>query len=130
MAIKNFHYIDISSSFVPHPITGDLTVIRDEPDVGASIVNLISTNHYDMPFQPWVGGHITALLFEPNTSITQHAIKKRIIDTISKYEPRAEVVRVDVNFLEINNGYNIKIEFKVVGRDRPTTVDVILRRTR
>ena len=45
-------YSDVSSTFTPHPVTGKVTVLRNEDAVKRAIRNLILTDIYERPYEP------------------------------------------------------------------------------
>ena len=58
-------------------------------------------------------------------------IKQEIAKFINKYEPRVRVQRIYCNVDFDNNGYNVVMQYKIVGRDdRPVALDFFLERTR
>jgi len=130
MVAKQKIYSDLNISLAPHPITGDMTKIYDDNSVSQAIKSLILTNHYEKPFQPWIGGNLIALLFEPVSSMTEFSIRRNIENTIEQYEPRAILLDTFVRFREEYNEYEISIKFKTIGQDKPATVSLILRRAR
>ena len=55
------------------------------------------------------------LLFEPLDAFTADAIKQEIINTITQYEPRVNLTKVDVTPIYANNKINITVEYQIVG---------------
>jgi len=56
---------DLNITFKPHPITGDLTVIKDEAAIKQAIINLLLTNKGERFFDSRIGSFLSNLLFEP-----------------------------------------------------------------
>lgn len=123
-------YSDINIDFIPHPITGDVTLLFDENSVKRALKNLILTNYFEVPFDPTAGSNLRAYLFEPHSVIVEDAIEKTIEDIISTHEPRVSVISVNAKFIEAQNSYEISIEFTILALDNPINVKFILDRVR
>ena len=50
---------------MPHPVTGDLQVTKEDAAVKQSVVNLLMTIPGERPFNSNLGSRISELLFEP-----------------------------------------------------------------
>lgn len=127
---KDKTFKDISLTFNPSPISGDLTTISDERSINNAIKNLILIRPNEVPFQRDIGSNVTALLFEFNDSSTADIIEQEIIRTIKFNEPRVVIqeVRVDNNPETYN--FTATIKYKIVGRETVFTVQQILTPTR
>ena len=128
MATRTFTDLDLT--FEPHPATGDLMVRRDVQAVKNSIKNLVLTKHYERAFHSEIGSSATSLLFEsPNPGMV--ALLKREIElNIRNFEPRADILSVDVGFSPDNNSVGITVYFKIVNTNTPVSVQFVLDRTR
>ena len=122
---------DLSITFKKHPVTDDLVTVKDKSAVAQSIKGLLLTRRGERPFQPDLGSGLQDLLFEPMDYGSAALIKQEISQCISRYEPRIRVQRIYCNVDFDNNGYNVEMQYKIVGRDdRPVAVDFFLERTR
>ena len=122
---------DINITFKKHPITDDLVVSKDASAIKQAIVNLLLTNKGERVFNPNYGSDIRRYLFEPLDYGSAALIKQEISQCISRYEPRIRVQKIYCNVDFDNNGYNVEMQYKIVGRDdRPVAVDFFLERTR
>ena len=122
---------DLSVTFKKHPVTDDLVTVKDKAAVAQSIKGLLLTRRGERPFQPNLGSGLQDLLFEPLDYGSAAMIKQEIAKCINKYEPRVRVQRIYCNVDFDNNGYNVEMQYKIVGRDdRPVAVDFFLERTR
>lgn len=114
---KNYHYYkDVSLSFDAHPNTSDVMKSVGEEAIKQSIVNLLMTSKYDVPFNPERNGGIRELLFEPASPITASALQSRILNALSA-EIRIEVFSVVVKLAD-ENKYIVEIEYSF--RNLPT----------
>ena len=122
---------DLSITFKKHPVTDDLVTVKDKSGIAQSITNLLMTKKGERPFQPTLGSGLQDMLFEPLDYGSAAMIKQEIGKCINKYEPRVRVQKIYCNVDFDNNGYNVEMQYKIVGRDdRPVAVDFFLERTR
>jgi phage baseplate assembly protein W len=124
------NYSDLDLDFIAHPTTGDVVKKYGEDAIKRSIRNLIMTNFYDKPFRPGVGSNVTKLLFENSTPIVKNLISSAITEMVNNYEPRIRIRKIDVNFSETDNAYNISIFFTIVNTSQPVTINLLLERIR
>lgn len=127
---KDRKYSDINLLFTSHPVTGDVVKHIDANAVKASVKNLILTRNYDRLFHPEIGCQVYSLLFENMDMITLQAMRRTIADTISIFEPRAEIQVIDVYPSPEENAVHISVSFNVINMTELLTVDVVLERTR
>ena len=123
-------YSDIPVNFTIHPIKQDLVLITNENAVKRSIRNLLLTDPYERFFNPDVGAGIRQSLFENMSRDTEFVLKEKIIETITNYEPRANLYSVNVKALPDDNAYSATILFAVNNTTTPVTLDLILKRVR
>jgi phage baseplate assembly protein W len=123
-------YSDLDLNFTIHPVKKDINRYTNETAVVNSIKNLILTNHYERPFQPDIGSNVRRLLFENMDTITATTLEKEIAQTIKNYEPRANISRLNVSPDYDNNGFNVYMEFYVINRTNPITINFFLERIR
>jgi len=123
-------FSDLDLNFIASPSTGDVSKKFDENAIKQSIRNLVMTNHYEKPFHPEIGSQAYTMLFEPFSPMLQAMLERSIIQTIENFEPRADVVTVEVSLNPDNNTAYISVVFKIVNTERPITVDFTLQRTR
>ena len=122
---------DLSVVFKKHPVTDDLVTVKDKVAIAQSISNLLQTNNGDRPFKPDIGSGIRELLFEQADWGTAAAISGRVRECLVKYEPRINVLSVNADPDFDNNGFDVSIEYEILGRDDGRIVaDVFLERTR
>ena len=121
---------DLDLNFAIHPVRKDINKHRGELAVINSIKNLISTNHYEVPFQPELGCNIRKLLFEPLDMVTATLIEREIIETINNFEPRASVSKVVIKPDFDNNGFQVELLFQIINRTDPVAIKFFLERVR
>ena len=127
---KDKTFVDISLSFKPNPLSGDLTTIRDDRAINNSIKNLILMRPNEVPFQRDIGSNVTALLFEFGDDPTAELIEEEIIRTISFSEPRVKLLEVKVENDPDTYKFLATVKYKIIGRETVFTVQQILTSTR
>jgi phage baseplate assembly protein W len=123
-------YSDLDLTFKMLPVTKDVALRYDDQAVVASVRNLLLTNFYERPFQPNLGSNLTGLLFEPATNVTASIISDEITNVIKNYEPRATIYELNVQLNNDNNGFNVYLSFYIGNNTVPTTVNLLLQRSR
>ena len=130
MARNTRTYSDLDFNFTAHPVTGDIVRRFDENSVKAALKNLILTSNYERPFHSEIGSPIKRLMFEPATPMLQVMLQRAIIDTVNNFEPRVELLNVDVVVDPDEYSVYVTIEFRIVNTTQPLTLDLTLERTR
>jgi len=123
-------YSDFYKDLRVSPVSKDLALLKDEDAVKQAIKNLILTDPGERPMQPYIGGGIKGMLFENITPGTLKLIEARVRTTIETYEPRAELVSVDVSSFYDDNAVRVSVVFYIRNVDQPIQLDVILERVR
>ena len=122
---------DLKINFMPHPVTGDLQVTKDDAAVKQSVVNLLMTIPGERPFQSSLGSRISELLFEPLDYGIAAQIQEEIRTTIRNYEPRIGIVELVVEPEFEENSFTVHMEYEIVGRqdNAPQEINFLLQRT-
>jgi len=123
-------YKDIPTNMTIHPIKGDMVMLTNADAIKRSILNLMFTEPYERFFNPNLGAGLKAYLFENISRDTEYVIRQKIIDTITNYEPRAELLEVYVKAMPDDNLYVATIVFSIANSREPVTLEFILRRVR
>lgn len=122
---------DLNITFKPHPVTGDLTTVKDEAAIKQAIINLLLTNKGERLFAPQIGSSLSNLLFEILDYGTASLVNTEIQNTLKSYEPRIRVLSLSTNPNFDDNGFDVELVFEVVGReDLPRSINFFLERTR
>ena len=129
IASRTVDYLDIDLTFNKRP-SGDLYKKRDAAAVKQSIKNLLLSNHYEKPFEPFFGANLTSMLFELADNQTESEVRVNIVTAIEKYEPRVEVQDVDVQVLPDRNDMRVSVVFRVISTDETVTFTTNLARLR
>lgn len=110
--------------------TNDISTNKDVAAVRASVKNLVLTNFHERPFQPFLGGNLFALLFEPINPFTTFTIQTEVMRVLSEYEPRIKDIKVKVTPKEEQNYFFIDVYFTVKNSNQETSVQLKLTRIR
>ena len=122
---------DISLSFQPHPVTGDLPVLKNERAINKSVKNIVQTIPGEKFFNPDFGSDVRGQLFELVDFGTADLIEQQILTSLENYEPRIERVQVEVDPQPDRNEFNVTVIYDIVGQEFPTqTYSFILEATR
>lgn len=123
-------YSDIDLSFKAHPLTGDISFKTDRDAVRRSLVQLLQTEKWDLPFDIVVQDGLSQTLFEPMNYLTESLIQSRVKFLIERKEPRAKLLGIDATIDSTENGYTITIRYEVVNLGMADTLDYYIQRVR
>lgn len=123
-------YRDLSMMFQAHPVSHDLVSKVDAAAVKQSIRNLVLTMNYERKFHPEKGCQMYGLLFENVDMISLQIAKQSIINVITQYEPRANLIDVTFEDLSTINTINVTIYFSVLNNNAVEEVSVFVNRIR
>tara|TARA_B100001778_G_scaffold315106_1_gene300928 strand:+ start:1406 stop:1807 length:402 start_codon:yes stop_codon:yes gene_type:complete len=122
---------DISATFQTNPLNNDLIGLKNENAISRAIRNLVLTVPGEKPFQPDLGSEVYDSLFENIDSLTASSIQQQIENTIIKYEPRVDLIRVGVKANSDNNSFDVLINYEIIGIEASTqTLSFALELTR
>ena len=130
MPINTRTFSDIDLNFIPNPVTGDITLRLDDYAVKAALQSLILTSFYERPFHSEIGTPVNSLLFENNTPALPLLVQRVITDTINNFEPRANLIQVDVTSSADDYYLDVTIIFTILNTTRPITLTMVLERSR
>jgi len=123
-------YSDIDLSFAVNTSTGDIFKKKDAAAVKQSVKNILQTNRFEKPFKPDFGADIRGLLFELADDDSEDDLREQIIGSISRFEPRADIQNLDVNFTVDQNTVRVRIEFKILSIDETVSLETTVSRLR
>ena len=111
---------DISLSFNMHPVTKDLTVIKDANAIAKSVRNIVQTIPKERFFNSILGSDVRSSLFDLVDIGTASVIEKQIEIAITNLEPRVDGLIVEVDPQIDRNEFNVTVYFNIIGLDLPT----------
>ena len=111
---------DISLSFVPHPVTKDLQVLKNENAIRRAVRNIVETIPTERFFNSLLGSDVRRSLFEFVDFGTASIIQDQILIAIENFEERVDNVVVEVDPQPDTNTFNVTVIFDIVGQEFPT----------
>ena len=122
MAVKRISkaFKDISLSFEPHPVTKDITVIKNANAIKRSIRNIVQTIPGERFFNLILGSDVRSSLFDFVDFGTASVIQKEITTAIENFEPRVYNLQVEATAIPDNNEFEVNIYFDIIGQEFPT----------
>lgn len=133
MALENISrgFKDISLSFQRHPVTYDISALKNEDAIKKSVINLIRTQVGERFFNSNLGSRIEDYFFELSESGLTDSLEEEIKTVISNYEPRVICRSVLIDLFDDRNELNITIVYDIVGLGiSAQTINFILQPTR
>ena len=110
---------DLSMSFKFNPLSGDLITLKNENAIARAVRNIVLTSPGEKLFNPEFGSSISEILFENVDDITAISIQDEISSSLKNYEPRVELIDVDVDPNFDQNQFDVRITYRIVGVDIP-----------
>ena len=112
---------DLSMSFKFNPLSGDLIALKNENAIARAVRNIVLTTPGEKFFDPDFGSSISEILFENVDDITAVSIEDEIKSCLNNYEPRVELIDVNVDPNFDQNQFDVIISYRIVGVDIPPT---------
>ena len=108
---------DLSLSLQVNPLTYDLIDLKNETAIARSLRNLVFTLPGERFFNQNLGSKVSQSLFENIDDVSASILQDEIRNTIENYEPRVELIGVDVNPNYDDYEFNVTIRYYIVGID-------------
>lgn len=120
MAVKKSQsFKDISLSFDRHPVTNDVTVLKNESAIIRSVRNIVETIPNEKFFNLSFGSDVRKSLFDLVDYSTALLIQDQIKDSILRHEPRVNNLIVSVRPDPDRNEFEATVNFNIIGLDIP-----------
>jgi phage baseplate assembly protein W len=123
-------YSDFFTDLLSLDVTRDIAKAMNEDAVKQSIRNLLLTNRGDRLFNNTLGSDIYSLLFENSSPALEQTLSDYIKTTIENYEPRAELIDVVVDSEADEHEVLVVINFRVLNKTEPVSLELVLNRIR
>jgi len=108
---------DLSMTFQINPINFDLIGLKNETAIARSVRNLVLTYPGERFFNENLGSKVSRSLFENLDEISASVVKDEIENTIRNYEPRVNLISVNVVPNYDEGEFNVTINYRIVGID-------------
>lgn len=122
-------FVDLDLSMTKHPVTKDVSKKVNEAAIIASIKNLVMTRLYGRPFHPELSSQVSDLLFEPLTQNTAATLKRVIKYVIENFEPRVEILLIEVTDDHDRASIAVTLVFRIIGVAENIKTQFFLKRT-
>ena len=123
-------YKDLDFSFKQNPNTNDVGIKKDNAAVIQSCLNILRTNHGERPFDYNFGANLRAYLFENMTNITAANMATNIKVALKNYEPRIEVLNVNIQATASENDIFITVTGRVISNNEIVDIATTIERLR
>tara|TARA_B100000029_G_scaffold371346_1_gene365263 strand:- start:446 stop:847 length:402 start_codon:yes stop_codon:yes gene_type:complete len=132
MAVKiSRSFKDISLSFARHPVTNDVTVLKNEDAIKKSVINLCRTRLTERFFNDTLGTSIEGYMFELADDEISGPIEEEVKTLLKNYEQRIELREVVVDANTSENSLNVTVKYYIVGLPFPEqNIQFLLQPTR
>ena len=122
MAIEGISraFKDINLSFNAHPVTKDITVLKNENAIKRSVRNIVNTIPRERFFNPTLGSDVGSSLFNFVDYGTASVIQKQIQIAIENFEPRVDNLQINVFPRPDSNEFEVNVIFDIIGQQFPT----------
>jgi len=108
---------DISMTFQINPLNSDLIALKNETAISRSIKNIVFTVPGEKFFNESFGSNISRVLFENIDEISASIIADEIRQSIVNYEPRVQLISVQVFPDYDNNSFDTIIVYDIIGAE-------------
>ena len=152
---KNKTYVDVSLSFVPSPVTEDITLLRNERSINNSLKNIIMFIPGEVPFNYDIGSRTSEYLFDLVDEVTAGLLSLEIerailfcepritFDEFNPYEISTTEFRESISSVPLNaglgvfvnplidqNSFEVTIRYRIVGDEKIYRFQQLLTPTR
>ena len=119
MAVQRIsrEFKDISLSFDVHPITKDITLLKNADAIKKSLRNIIQTIQGERFFNPTFGSEIASSLFDFVDIGSASVLEELVRIAIRNEEPRVGDPKVEVIPKIDDNGFEVTIYFDIIGQE-------------
>jgi len=123
-------YKDLDFSFKQNPNTNDVGIKKNNAAVIQSCLNILRTNHGERPFDYMFGANLRAYLFENMTNTTAANMATNIQVALKNYEPRIEVLNVNIQAQASENDVFITVTGRVKSTNEIIDIATTIERLR
>ena len=95
--------------------------MKNENAIARAVRNIVSTTPGEKLFDPDFGSSVGEILFENVDDITAVSIEDEIKSCLGNYEPRIDLIDVDVDPNFDENQFDVIITYRIIGVDIPAS---------
>lgn len=111
--INTIVYSDINSNYSRDLKTSDFKIDENNNAIKNSLRNILLTKKMERRMLPEFGSSLEQLLFEPIDNDTAKRIGSIILDEIDYWEPRINILNIEVIADEEKSSYEINIVYDI-----------------
>lgn len=124
-------YADFLTSFDRNPTTDNLALNINENAVKRAIRNIVLTNRGERFYDSKKGCNTRGSLFQNFDPATLEILRLQIEEAITRYEPRANPIRVDVVDDIDRNAIHVRVSFQIINIiSDPIQFDLLIEKVR
>lgn len=121
---------DLNLGLPIHPNKRDIVPLTDTDAIKQAVKNIVLTNFGEKLFRPSFGCSVSGRLFENVGQFTAIAIRDDIRIALKDFEPRVNVLNIEVIDNADSNRYDVAITFKIVNNPDTSQIEFSLNRLR
>lgn len=103
-------------------------LVYDEDAIRGSIFNILTTPYGSRAFNPEYGSRLFNYVYEPLDGITRSQIYAFVLQAISRWEPRVELINNQSSVTATQDGFLVSLTYRIVTTNRISTFDLEINR--
>ena len=115
LLFQDREYVDIDLNFTKARST-DVAKKKGENAIKQALKVLLLTGPAERLFHPELASGVRSLLFDLVTPTTAYELQTTIEEVINNFEPRVNLVNVDVSANPDEAAYDVSVEFSIVNQ--------------
>jgi len=127
---KNLYFYDLSDDIYAKTKDNDIPILPNVQSIMQSVLNILSTRKGERIYNPEFGCDVDKYLFDFNDPVMHDLIKKEIINSIKKNEPRVTDIKVDIEPIEDEEDLLITLYLEIESDDRNYKLETSLKEIR
>jgi phage baseplate assembly protein W len=93
--------------------SGDVAMARYDEDIRQAVLLILETEPGERVMRPSFGAGLGGLVFEPLNTTTEALAQHRVETALVKWEPRIDIIKVQVNAVPHEGRLDIEIRYRV-----------------
>jgi len=123
-------YSDLAIGFDINPFNGNIARVTEAQSIMQALKTLLLTNQGERLYNIDTGSKIRSSLFDPLDEITASTINTSITQAINNYEPRVNIVQLQVTPSEELNAFKVNLFFTIINIPEVQQLNITLKRVR
>ena len=127
---KEERYSDLAIGFDINPFNGNIARVTEAQSIMQALKTLLLTNQGERLYNIGMGSKIRSSLFDPLDEITASTINTSITQAINNYEPRVNIIQLQVTPSEELNAFKVNLFFTIINIPEVQQLNFTLKRVR